>query len=413
MKTHPYSKRPDYALWRRAVADVAPGELDPVVEAPFRLGLREKIATAGSCFAQHIGRYLKSSGCNYLITESPHCFIGQQAADALNYGLYTARYGNIYTSRQLLQLFERAYGRFTPKENYWLEGAAHVIDPFRPQIQPGGFNSIRELDYDRERHFEAVRRAFETLDVFVFTLGLTELWRSREDGAAFPLCPGVAGGDYSPARHEFVNLGVDDVVADMTAFIARLRAVNPGARVILTVSPVPLVATAEPRHVLMSTMYSKSALRVACDMLSRALSQVAYFPSYEIVAGGYAPTDYFAPDRRSVTQEGVAHVMRVFERHFIKRNAAGEALRGALRAFAPARAASTEDPIAAAMRLMCDEEALSLERIEASSSDAEQAEVEPAPQNESGKEFAPQEPLADETEREADDADPQNQGLVD
>ena len=288
-----------------------------------------------------------------------------------------------------------------------------MIDPFRPQIQPGGFNSIRELDYDRERHFEAVRGAFETLDVFVFTLGLTEFWRSREDGAAFPLCPGVAGGDYSLARHEFVNLGVDDVVADMTAFIARLRAVNPGARIILTVSPVPLVATAEPRHVLMSTMYSKSALRVACDMLSRALGQVAYFPSYEIVAGGYAPTDYFAPDRRSVTQEGVAHVMRVFERHFIKRNAAGEALRGALRAFAPARAASAEDPIAAAMRLMCDEEALSLERIEASSSDAEQAEVEPAPQNESGKEFAPQEPLANETEREANDADPQNQGLVD
>ncbi|HEY8214965.1 MAG TPA: GSCFA domain-containing protein [Methylocystis sp.] len=412
MKTHPYSKRPDYALWRRAVADVAPGEIDPVVEVPFRLGVREKVATAGSCFAQHIGRYLRSSGCNYLITESPHSFISPQAAETLNFGLYTARYGNVYTSRQLLQLFDRAYGKFTPKENHWAEGAAHVVDPFRPQIQPGGFNSTRELDFDRERHFEAVRRAFETLDVFVFTLGLTELWRSREDGAAFPLCPGVAGGDYSPARHEFVNLGVDDVVADMTAFIQRLRAVNPGARIILTVSPVPLVATAEPRHVLLSTMYSKSALRVACDVLSRALSHVAYFPSYEIVAGGYAQTDYFAPDRRSVTQEGVAHVMRVFDRHFIKRNAAGEALRGALRAIAPTRAAAPEDPIAAAMRLMCDEEALSLERIEAANED-EQAEVERALQDGSGAESAAQEPLADKPECEADPADPQNHRLAD
>jgi len=403
MKTHPYSKRPDYALWRRAVADVAPGEIDPVVEAPFRLGVREKVATAGSCFAQHIGRYLRSSSCNYLITESPHSFISPQAAEMLNFGLYTARYGNVYTSRQLLQLFDRAYGKFIPKENHWVEGAAHVVDPFRPQIQPGGFNSARELDFDRERHFEAVRRAFETLDVFVFTLGLTELWRSREDGAAFPLCPGVAGGDYSSARHEFVNLGVDDVVADMTAFIQRLRAVNPGARIILTVSPVPLVATAEPRHVLISTMYSKSALRVACDVLSRALSHVAYFPSYEIVAGGYAPTDYFAPDRRSVTQEGVAHVMRVFDRHFIKRNAAGEALRGALRAIAPTQAAAPEDPIAAAMRLMCDEEALSLERIDAASEN-EQAVVESAPGGGSGAESAAQEPLADESQREADRA---------
>jgi hypothetical protein len=409
MKTHPYSKRPDYALWRRAVADVPPNEIDPVVEAPFRLGVREKVATAGSCFAQHIGRYLRSSGCNYLITESPHSFISPQAAETLNFGLYTARYGNVYTSRQLLQLFDRAYGKFTPKENHWVEGAAHVVDPFRPQIQPGGFNSARELDFDRERHFEAIRRAFETLDVFVFTLGLTELWRSREDGAAFPLCPGVAGGDYSPARHEFLNLGVDDVVADMTAFIERLRAVNSSARIILTVSPVPLVATAEPRHVLISTMYSKSALRVACDVLSRSFSHVAYFPSYEIVAG-YAPTDYFASDRRSVTQEGVAHVMRVFDRHFIKRNAAGEALRGALRAIAPARAVAPEDPVAAAMRLMCDEEALSLERIEASE---DAAEVHSGPRDGSGEESAAQEPLADKPEREANASDPENQRLVD
>lgn len=411
MKTHPYSKRPDYALWRRAVADVAPGEIDPMVEAPFRLGVREKVATAGSCFAQHIGGYLKSSGCNYLVAEPPHAFISEQAAAALNYGLYSARYGNIYTSRQLLQLFERAYGRFTPAENHWREGDACVIDPFRPQIQPGGFNSARELDYDRERHFEAVRRAFETLDVFVFTLGLTELWRSREDGAAFPLCPGVAGGDYAPERHEFINLGVDDIVADMTGVVERLRAVNPGARLILTVSPVPLVATAEPRHVMMSTMYSKSALRVACDVLSRSLANVAYFPSYEIVAGGYAPTDYFAPDRRSVTQAGVAHVMRVFERHFIKRNAAGEALRGALRALAPVRAAPPEDPVAAAMRLMCDEEALSLEPVEPLSVDAPQAAAEM--QNHSGEESAAQEPLANEPEHETNRADPQNDRLID
>jgi hypothetical protein len=155
--------------------------------------------------------------------------------------------------------------------------------------------------------------------------------------------------------------------------------------------------------VLISTMYSKSALRVACDVLSRSLSHVAYFPSYEIVAGGYAPTDYFAPDRRSVTQEGVAHVMRVFDRHFIKRNAAGEALRGALRAIAPARTVPAEDPVAAAMRLMCDEEALSLERIEAANED-EPTVIESAPGGGSGAESAAQEPLADESQREADRA---------
>lgn len=363
MKKTPYSNLPPHAFWRNAVAEAA--EIDPVVDPPFRFSVRDKVMAAGSCFAQHIGRYLKSSGCAYLITEAPHAFLSEAAAAALNYDIYTARYGNIYSSRQLLQLFDRAYGRFTPKENYWTEASGAVIDPFRPQIQPNGFGSVQELDQDRERHFASVREAFETLDVFIFTLGLTETWRSREDGAVFPLCPGVAGGAYSAKAHIFVNLGVDEVVADMTAFMQRLQSVNSRARVILTVSPVPLVATAERRHVLVSTVVSKSILRVACDVLTRGISNVAYFPSYEIVAGGHSGRDYFAADRRSVTQEGVAHVMRVFDRHCIKRNIAEEALRRTVRALTPAKVVRRDDPVAAAMQVMCDEEALELQSLDA------------------------------------------------
>lgn len=371
MKNHPYSKLPASSYWRQAVANVPPGDVDPMVDPPFRLGVRDRIVTAGSCFAQHIGRHLAKSGCNYLVTESAHAFLTESAAQALNYGVYSARYGNVYTSRQLIQLFDRAYGRFIPKENCWRERAGVVIDPFRPQIQEGGFNSVRELDLDRERHFAAVREAFETLDVFIFTLGLTEAWRAREDGAVFPLCPGVAGGDYAPQAHEFVNFSVDEVVADMTGFFDRLWGVNPGARVILTVSPVPLVATAERRHVMVSTMASKSILRVACDTLERRFENVAYFPSYEIVAGGYCGVDYFGLDRRSVTPEGVAHVMRVFDRRFIKRGIVEEALRRTAKAFAPS-APAPMDSVDDAMKLMCDEEALELSavQVEPASEDA-------------------------------------------
>ncbi|PWB84347.1 MAG: GSCFA domain-containing protein [Methylocystaceae bacterium] len=377
MASHPYSDLPDFAYWRRAVTNVAPGELDPVVEPPFRFGARDKVATAGSCFAQHIGRYLEANGCNYLVTEPAHPMIGPEAKRILNYGLFTARYGNIYTSRQLLQLMERAYGRLVPQENVWTRGEAQIVDPFRPNIQPGGYNCERELHFDRERHFAAVRDAFESLDIFVFTLGLTEAWRSRADGVVFPLCPGVAGGQFSAKTHEFVNLGVDDVVDDMTMFVAQLRRVNPRARVILTVSPVPLVATAEPRHVLVSTIYSKSVLRVACEQLTRLFEDVAYFPSYEIIAGGFASKNYFAADGRSVTEDGVAHVMRVFAKHFLKSNPASEALRRAVRAFTPGKAAeddSSAEAVARAMRLMCDEEALDIEPT--------RRDEEPTPQEE-------------------------------
>src|SRR5690606_23136879 len=93
--------------------------------------------------------------------------------------------------------------------------------------------------------------------------------------------------------------------------------VNPDARVILTVSPVPLAATAEPRHVLESTTLSKSVLRVAADMVQRRQEGVSYFPSYEIITGAFSRGTYYDTDLRSVLPEGVEHVMRTFFRAYL------------------------------------------------------------------------------------------------
>jgi hypothetical protein len=89
------------------------------------------------------------------------------------------------------------------------------------------------------------------------------------------------------------------------------------ARFILTVSPVPLVATMEDRSVLVSTTYSKSVLRVAAEEVAAAQGGVAYFPSYEVITGNHASGRYFAEDLRDVTEAGVAHVMRLFMRHYV------------------------------------------------------------------------------------------------
>ena len=68
----------------------------------------DRIATAGSCFAQHISRSLSGAGFRYLVTEPAPEGMDAAAAAAANYGTYSARYGNIYTARQLKQLLERA-----------------------------------------------------------------------------------------------------------------------------------------------------------------------------------------------------------------------------------------------------------------------------------------------------------------
>lgn len=316
MSIHPYRNKPNYNFWSRSVAGIDPGEVDPVVKGEFQISQSDKVATAGSCFAQHIARKLALNGFNYFVSEKAHPITSPDLISTYNYGTYSARYGNIYTSRQLLQLILRVFGEFTPKDDIWQDERGNLIDPFRPQIQPNGFITENEYKADRTQHFEKVRRMFTELDIFIFTLGMTECWVSKEDGAAYPVCPGVSGGTFDENKHKLVNLSIDEVNLDMLAFIDKLRLINPKAKVILTVSPVPLVATAEDRHVLVSNTYSKSVLRVAAEFISKSCSNVAYFPSYEIITGNFSRCSYFDKDLRSITETGVNHVMRLFLKYY-------------------------------------------------------------------------------------------------
>ena len=306
---NPYSAQPDHAFWSRAVARPSPETVDPVIEPKFRLSRRHQIATAGSCFAQHIARTLAASGFGYLVTEP--------GPVESNYGVFPARFGNIYSTRQFLQLFQRAYGLFHPQDFAWPRPDGVLVDPFRPQIEPTGFSSLAALREDHETHFAAVRAMFETCNVLVFTLGLTEAWVSKRDGAVFPLAPGVVASPERTDSYAFQNFTVSEMVADLVEAIEKMRVVNPGVRVILTVSPVPLIATYEQKHVLVATTYSKSALRVVAEMVSQSIPDVAYFPSYEIITGHHTHYKFFAEDLRSVTPDGVDHVMKLFKRHYL------------------------------------------------------------------------------------------------
>jgi hypothetical protein len=312
---------PSHCFWRRIHNVESIDEVDPVVAVPFRIGNNESVATAGSCFAQHIARHLSASGYNYMVTEEAHPLIPPEVAHGHNYGVFTARYGNLYTARQLLQLFKRAYGLFQPVDDIWVNDEGRFLDPYRPTIEPKGFGSRREFEIDRERHFAAVREAFEESNVFIFTFGLTETFVNAEDGAVYPVCPGVAGGEFNPQKHVFKNFTMQEITADFLEFVDLMRAGNPQVKFIVTVSPVPLVATAEQtKSVISSTVYSKSVLRVACEEISKARPDVVYFPSFEIVTGNYARGKYFAEDLRSVTDAGVAHVMTIFMKHFAEPN---------------------------------------------------------------------------------------------
>jgi hypothetical protein len=349
----PYANAPNYKFWRRAISSVEPHAIDPVVQTKFMVEPAARVATAGSCFAQHISRRLSAIGFNYFVPEFDET-LEQAELARLGYGVFSARYGNIYTARQLWQLFQEAFWERPKSEAPWIRSDGRLVDPFRPTFHPDGFATADLVLEERSKHLAFVRQVFLESDVFVFTLGLTEGWMSSLSGDVYPVAPGASGGDFDPAIHRFVNFDVNEIVDDMNSFLEAFKAINPKVRVILTVSPVPLIATFEDRHVLVSTVYSKSVLRVAADMISRNRDWVEYFPSYEIITGNFNGGRYYEDDLREINSMGVSHAMRCFLDNYVhggteRAEASPEA--AASRARADARTGPT---------IVCDEEALDM-----------------------------------------------------
>ena len=314
MTDHPYRHAEDRAFWSRSVAaDFDPGAVPD--SPPFRLGPTDRFMSAGSCFGANVRRYIEAWGLEYTVTERPHPHWPEGAEKAF-YEAFSARYGNIYTARQMAQLLQRVFGTFAPREDHWVTADGQFIDPFRPGLLHRA-SSLNELQALTAQHLRAVKRAVEMSTVLVFTLGLTEAWTSAGDGAVFPACPGTVAGEFDPHLHRFVNFSLEEVVADLEMVVELLRAINPSIKVILTVSPVPMVATASGRHVLTATAYSKSVLRVAADLVVRRHPDVAYFPGYEMTLWPHRRESPFAEDMRTVSEPVLAEVMSGFRAAYI------------------------------------------------------------------------------------------------
>lgn len=308
----PYAGLPVRAFWRTGVVEAVYPPPD-IFRPRWALDPRDRIVTAGSCFAQHVGRALRGARFQVVDTEPVTADprdLGERAAEH-GYGLYSARYGNIYTVRQLRQLLAEAQGELVPADAVW-EKDGRFYDALRPNIEPDGFATGKDVRKARKAHLAAVSGAFAQADVFVFTMGLTETWMHKATGQVYPVAPGVLAGTFDPDQHILQNFRLADIKADFEAVLAILFAINSRLRVLLTVSPVPLTATATGEHVLVATTHAKSVLRACAGELCADHPQVDYFPSYEIVTSTKAAGQFFEPNLRSVSAAGVARVMRTF-----------------------------------------------------------------------------------------------------
>lgn len=298
----PYNNRDEIFFWRSAVASVKLGQqtfdklhgINLPIENP-------KISSAGSCFAQHVGRWLNKEG--YLFNQSK-IETNQVSSFA---------FGNIYTPRCFLQWFDI----IDENQDLDIECAVHIennryYDLLRPSIYPSGFNTKEDLV---EARILAAKEMYQTLkdtDLFIFTLGLTESWKDKNN-IFYPSCPGVISGQFNAEDHQFHNFTYEEICADLKQLESRLTSINSNIKVILTVSPVPLTATITNKHILIANQHSKSLLRTAASFMCDNYENFEYFPSFELITASADGDFRFETNRRTVTPTGVAYVMGHFK----------------------------------------------------------------------------------------------------
>lgn len=309
----PYRDLSSDAFWRTGALTTHPLAPQELYQKSFEIDRSDKILTAGSCFAQHIARALDDVGVTVMDYEPPPSIVDARVARKFGYLTYSARYANIYSARQLLQLLQEAFeGRVSP-DPVWEKGGAYY-DSMRPSVEPLGLDSADLVLAHRREHLSAVRRLVEDVDVFIYTLGLTECWGFRGTDWIFPTAPGTIAGRYDPNLYHFVNLRFEEILSDIRTSMAIIRShsKSDNVRFLFTVSPVPLAATYSGEHISVATTYSKSVLRAVTGVLSAEDPNVGYFPSYEMVTLPLSRGIFYDANWRTVNQAGVQTIMSGF-----------------------------------------------------------------------------------------------------
>lgn len=307
-----YSDLDRRAFWRTGVVEAGSVAVPDLYRKRFSIAPEWNIATAGSCFAQHIAGHLMRAGYNMMNVEPAPSGLPEARRRTFGYSLYSGRYGNIYTVRQLRQLIEESLGEIPVEPVVW-EKEGRFFDACRPAVEPEGLATSEEVYKARRAHLARLRHLFRDMDLFVFTMGMTETWEHVDTGRVVPIAPGVIAGEDRQAQYTLKNLSHDEVVADFQSLMHTLSTHRTKPlHYILTVSPVPITATASGQHALAASIYTKSVLRAAAGCLYAQHAEIDYFPGYEVVMNPAARGTLFGPNLRNVSAEGVDVTMQMF-----------------------------------------------------------------------------------------------------
>ncbi|UES52108.1 GSCFA domain-containing protein [Roseibium aggregatum] len=285
---------------KRASEEILP-VVRNVISMPKILEPRQRVFTVGSCFARNIEKYLSRLGFD--VPMAAWADYKRDRDPSVN-----PEYLNKYTIASINNELRWALGETPFDESLHLHqfGADGWYDPqCSPTPQAATHDQVRQ----RRNHVTNLFRTVTSADTVVVTLGLVETWYDRTSGISLNYHPHMRSLNNEPDRFEMQVRAYDELIVELDEFRDLIRQHNTrNAKIVVSVSPVPLAFTFRDCDVLEANTYSKSVLRAVADAFTSKHDDCFYFPSYEIATLS-DPELVFGPDNRHIRDEFVGYIV--------------------------------------------------------------------------------------------------------
>ncbi len=239
----------------------------------------DRIMMFGSCFAENIGEKLVSSKFQTLVNP----------------------FGILYNPESIHASIERILEKklFTGSELFEHEG---VWNSFSHHSRFAELSSGLFLK-NANKKLEEASGFLKTTDFLILTFGTSWIYRLKESGTVVSNCHKLPGNLFIRER-----LSIEGIVETYTNLIRRLSEVNPGIKIIFTVSPI--------RHWkdgVHENQLSKSTLLLAIERLQLLFpANTFYFPAYEIVLDELRDYRFYREDMIHPNETAIGYIWERF-----------------------------------------------------------------------------------------------------
>lgn len=258
------------------------------IEKPdFSLDYHSRLMLVGSCFAENIGNKLME---NRFSVDCNPC-------------------GIVYNPESVAQVLGRLIEEreMVADDLIWHEGKWVSWEHHGSFSSPERESCLEKMNSRIHRGAEQLRKA----DLLLITFGTSWVYRYLHSGRVVANCHRFPESDFERFR-----LSVPEVVGLYDRVLEQLERINPGLRVLFTVSPIR--HWKDGAH---GNQVSKSVLLLAIDELVKHWKRAYYFPSYEIVLDELRDYRFYAEDMLHISEAAVEYIWTRFKDTFLSAEA--------------------------------------------------------------------------------------------